>query len=363
MTPLLEQAAKDLCLPAGGNLVLVTEKPPRWDEYLDLNIPILISHTCGDFNITMQELFLSGLGSKAVVRLALSDGTVQTVVPQNADSTTELPSPEWVLALNWTHPNEGWRSERPLSGKRYVVTRAEDKAKELGEELSSAGASVLYAPMIAFEALPRKSDSEEILDQIKECDWIVFTSAKGVEFFFTFLNELGHGLELLNKKNMACVGPATQKCLESFGVTCQLTAQESVAEGLLDSLVEHLGDSLKQTRFVIPRALVARDVLPDGLQERGGKVLTLPLYQTVPVAAPKNWDGFVTEETRLLFTSSSTVKNWVTATQGQQQACFCIGPISAQSAEESGMNVIAVAKNHDLAGLVKTIFEVDSKIT
>ena len=361
MTPLLEQAVKDLCLPAGGNLVLLTEKPTRWDEYLDLNIPILISHTCGDFNLVMKELCLSGLGPQALVRLVLNDGTVQTLASRNVDSTPELPSSDWVLSLNWSHPNEGWRSERPLSGKRYVVTRAEDKAKELGEKLSLAGGSVLYAPMIAFEALPSKPDSEEVLDQIEECDWIVFTSAKGVEFFFHFLKELGHGLELLNKKKMACIGPTTERCLETFGVTSQLTAKKSVAEGLLKGLANHLGETIAESKFVLPRALVARDVLPDGLRERGAQVLTLPLYQTVAVSAPEAWDKFVDQETRILFTSSSTAQNWMAATQGQGQPCFCIGPVTAKTAEESGMRVLAVAENHDLAGLLKTIFEADSR--
>jgi uroporphyrinogen-III synthase len=132
-----------------------------------------------------------------------------------------------------------------------------------------------------------------------------------------------------------------------------------VAEALLDEFPapEHEGE-----RVLLPRAESARDVLPEGLHERGYRVDVLPVYRTVP-ATP---DPALLERVRdgdvdaITFTSSSTVDNFCDAVPGLADPppkIFSIGPITSKTASARGLHVTAEASESTIDGLVEVIVE------
>jgi uroporphyrinogen-III synthase len=113
---------------------------------------------------------------------------------------------------------------------------------------------------------------------------------------------------------------------------------------------------------LLARAEVARDVLPEGLADRGYEVDVLPVYRTV-AAEPdatelaRVRDGDVDAIT---FTSSSTVTNFcdlVGALPADPPLVVSIGPVTSTTARERGLRVDAEADPHTLDGLVAALLE------
>jgi uroporphyrinogen III methyltransferase/synthase len=131
-----------------------------------------------------------------------------------------------------------------------------------------------------------------------------------------------------------------------------------VAEGLLEALSSV---ELEGKKVLIPRAQEAREVLPETLRSRGAEVVVAPVYKTIHPALPEGLSNWPKEATRVLFTSSSTVTNWLALTDRREIPCFCIGPITAGTAEKAGLKVLGTAEVHTIEGLVHCVRELDGR--
>src|SRR5205823_2440481 len=107
---------------------------------------------------------------------------------------------------------------RPLLGRRIVVTRAAGQAAELVDRLENLGAEALAAPTIEFESLDPVQPLDQALESLERFDWIVFTSAHGVEVFFERLASAGGDSRRLGRARVAAIGPATYQALSRYGV-------------------------------------------------------------------------------------------------------------------------------------------------
>ncbi|MCJ7436404.1 MAG: uroporphyrinogen-III C-methyltransferase [Acidimicrobiia bacterium] len=248
----------------------------------------------------------------------------------------------------------GWFETRPLFGKRIVVTRAREQASELRLQLEALGAEVLELPAIRVEPV----DFE--LPALGRYAWLVFTSANGVRAFFERgLDAAGLDARALGGLRLAAIGPGTAAALEARGLRPDLIPDRFVAESLLEGFP---APGAPGEPVLLARAEQARDVLPEGLGERGYLVDVLAVYRTVP-AEP---DPSVVEQIRagkvdaLTFTSSSTVTNFVDAIgelTGPQPLVISIGPVTSATASERGLRVDAEADPHTIEGLVRAVAE------
>ena len=171
---------------------------------------------------------------------------------------------------------------RPLEGKTVVVTRPREQAASLARPLEHLGAEVLLAPTIRI--VPRMLDDEivrVVVNDLADYRLLIFTSANGVEVFLGYLTELGLPFTSLDDAIVAAVGPKTASALEERGVTCDVVADDFVAEGLLETLKER-AVAPAGTRVLVPSARLARTVLPDALRASGAVVDVLPVYDTDP---------------------------------------------------------------------------------
>ena len=252
----------------------------------------------------------------------------------------------------------GWFEQRPLFGKTVVVTRAREQASELSTRLVALGASVVEMP--AIELVPL---AVEVPD-LQRFDWIVFTSANGVDAFFERgLEPRNLDARALAPVRLAAIGPGTAAALARRGLRADVVPERFVAESLLDAFPAGSG------RVLIARAEAARDVLPEGLTAKGYDVVVLPVYRTV--AAPPDADALARFRTAtdpvdaITFTSSSTVDNFCAAVGGPlpepQPHVISIGPVTSATARERGLRVDAEADPHTIDGLVEALVRKLSK--
>ena len=238
-----------------------------------------------------------------------------------------------------------WFEHRPLHGRRVVVTRARAQASGLRARLEELGAAVTEAPAIRIEPLAFEAP------EIGSFDILVLTSANGVERI------LPADVRALAGVTVAAIGRATADALAARGLVPDVVPERAVGEALL----EELGD-VRGRRILVAAAEGARDVLPDGLVAGGAEVTVLHTYRTVP--EPVDPEAVLGADL-VTFTSSSTVSNLVAAMDGRELSSLravSIGPVTSTSLREAGIEPVAEADPHDVAGLVAAVLAAAGRV-
>jgi uroporphyrinogen III methyltransferase/synthase len=251
---------------------------------------------------------------------------------------------------------------RPLAGRRIVVTRAAHQSADLAERLRQLGAEVIELPAIELQPPEDWGPLDAAIARLPEYDWIIFTSANGVRFFLERLDASPRDLRSLRAR-ICAIGPATRRALENAHLKADLMPEEYVAE----SLVEAFGSvELAGRRILLPRAAVARDVVPAELSRLGALVEVVAAYRTAPPAdlAPRARQIFQGSQKPdwVTFTSSSTVTNLVEAAgkhalEGVRTAS--IGPVTSATLRRYGVPVAVEARVFTTEGLIQAILEAD----
>ncbi|MFC1977074.1 uroporphyrinogen-III C-methyltransferase [Chloroflexota bacterium] len=256
----------------------------------------------------------------------------------------------------------GWFDNRPLFGKRILVTRARHQVSVLSRLLSEQGAQPIELPAIDIKATANTEELDQAISNLERYQWIVFTSVNGVEAFFQRLNGLNLDSRALKNLKIGAIGPATAQALEKKGINPDYLPEVYTTEGLIDGLSRC---DIAGQRFLLPRADIADKELTRGITQLGAEVHDVTTYRTVPAAEAV----FQAQEMLLsgkidviTFTSSSTVSNLVAAFKGEQPALngakvACIGPKTADTAAGAGLKVDIVAREQTIPGLVAAIEE------
>jgi uroporphyrinogen III methyltransferase/synthase len=251
-----------------------------------------------------------------------------------------------------------WFENRPLSGKRIVVTRTRTQAGALSEQLRVLGADVIELPTIRIEPPSDLRAFAELVQDAHAYDWIVFTSPNGVNAFFELFYKLYDDAREIGAARIAAIGPATAQRIKDFHLHVDLQPDEFVAESLVREFRKQ-GD-IENLRFLIARAEKARDLLPRELSALGAIVDEGFAYRTVPetrddVGARRR---LLEEGADLItFTSSSTVENFLALELPwpAKMQVASIGPVTSKTARDRGLEVAIEARRHDIPGLVDAI--------
>jgi len=251
-----------------------------------------------------------------------------------------------------------WFGRLPLSGKRIVVTRAKGQADALSARLRALGADAIEMPTIEIRPAADYGPLDRALAEIDAYDWLIFTSANGVRYFLERLDRSAVDLRALRAR-ICAIGPATRAAVEALHLKTDLMGKEYVAEGLLDAFRPY---DLSGRRVLLPRAAVARDLVPVELARRGARVDVVEAYRTVvPDGAAERAReifGAARKPDAIAFTSSSTVRNFVdvagaAALQGVK--AVSIGPVTTQTARALGIEPAAAARVFTIDGLVEAM--------
>ena len=254
-----------------------------------------------------------------------------------------------------------WFDTKPLFGQTVLVTRAREQASVLTELLEERGARCIEVPAIKMIDPESFAPLDGAIVSLDSYDWIIFTSTNGVDSFFRRLHHAGSDSRALAKAKVAAIGAQTAAQLEKFGIRADIIPLEFRAEGIVNALNGQIVPGMK---ILIPRAVVARDVLPVKLTELGATVTVAPAYRTVAGETDgKRIAGKLAmgEISLVTFTSSSTVTNLLEllGEGGAELICkakvACIGPITAATCVEHGIRPDVIADEYTISGMVEAI--------
>jgi uroporphyrinogen-III synthase len=254
---------------------------------------------------------------------------------------------------------------KPLIGRRVLVTRPSHQAFALAEPLRQLGAHVIEVPTIEIHSAGSLAPLDHALIKIDHYDTLILTSMNGVEVLFERYNRLGLPIEDMQHLLVVAIGPATAAAIQSEGLGVSIVPEKYVAESVIEAL---RGKLLKESRVLLVRAKVARDVLPEELRKAGAKVDVVEAYETrVPEgAAEKLRRLFSSPETKpdvVTFTSSSTATNFLQLLGEQAREALAgvcvasIGPVTSATLEKAGFSPTVEAKEYTMPGLVEAIGE------
>ena len=289
-------------------------------------------------------------------------GILATIADQVAKAGLKPPALTVVGDVVRLRDKLQWFECLPLFGERILITRAREQAAELAAPLRALGAETLELPTIAFQDPEDWSPLDQALRQLSSYDWMLFTSVNGVRKLMSRMAATGQDIRNLAHAKLCAIGPATAQELRRYLLQVETVPDEYRAEGVLAALA---GVSLEGSRVLIPRAKVARDVLPDELRNRGALVDVVEAYRTVLPTESVERAGVIFSRHRptlITFTSSSTVRNFLKLLPSQQGTdCLAnlqiasIGPITSETLRQQGLPVHMEAREYTIAGLVEAI--------
>jgi uroporphyrinogen III methyltransferase/synthase len=259
------------------------------------------------------------------------------------------------------HDKLDWFFKKPLSGKRVLVTRSRSQASMLAEKIEDLGGEVYTFPTIKILEPEDFTLIDEKLVNIEGYNWIIFTSVNGVVGFFRRLKFIKKDIRSLTGIKLGAIGEKTGAALEEIGLIPDYIPGEYQGEALAEGLKERIKPGEK---VLLPTADIARKLLENELTTHGAIVHKVDLYRTVQGEGNQTLllEWLKQKELDLItFASSSTVQNFmhilgvenISLLQGVKIAC--IGPVTAKTAEELGLDVSIIAKDYTIDGLVEAI--------
>jgi uroporphyrinogen III methyltransferase / synthase len=262
-----------------------------------------------------------------------------------------------------------WFEKLPLFGKRIVVTRDRGttpnrgQAAELAAPLNELGAETILLPAIEIRPAEDPEPLDRAIARLRTYDWLIFTSVNGVRYFTERLDASARDLRALSSLKICAIGPATRAAVEALHLKVDLMPEEYVAESLVAAFTE---EHLNGRRILLPRAAVARDVVPTELTRRGASVEVVEAYRTVAPAglAEHAAEAFARKPDWITFGSSSAVKNLVDAAGPmalRNVRIASIGPVTSRTIRECGLEVDAEAQPYTMEALIAAIVSTEAK--
>ncbi len=236
-----------------------------------------------------------------------------------------------------------WFDNRPLFGKRILVTRAAAQAADFARHLEALGAEPVFCPMLEIVPPADLDALDRAISDLAATDYLILTSVNAVEAFFARLAALDRDVRALAGVTVVTVGPKTAEALSAHGIRPDMMPADYRAEGVVDILREKVAGR----RVLYPRAELSRDIIPRELAEAGATVADPVAYRSiVPAGAAEALKEALSGGIDLItFSASSTVRNLMALldADGRRQVrgipVASIGPLTTRTAEEAGLTV------------------------
>ncbi len=248
----------------------------------------------------------------------------------------------------------GWFENLPLAGKKVVVLRDEGDALDLAREIWMAGGEAVIFPVIRFQKLDFFDEIGDLCDFSSSSEeYVVFTSPRGVRFFFEELRNRGRDVRCVGLRKFAAIGPSTAAELQKYGILPDIVPEEYVAESLAEALLKE-----RPRRVFLLRARRARDTLVDRLFSGGVYVKVVPVYETLQVEHSPEDVEELKDAHYFLFTSSSTVDNLISILGDPsplEGRAVSIGPVTTSTLKKYGITPVVESKVHHIEGLLAAL--------
>lgn len=366
--------------PGGGDTVTLvrgheaeTDEPPRvdWQRLAGIDGTLVCYAGAKQVGAIVNALLANGRAADESAALIYGGttaaqetvvGTLGTIVERARLSEPAMLTIGAVVGLR---EHLRWFDDRPLFGRRIVVTRSREQAGELVDLLEERGAEAIQAPTIRIAAPEDMDALDRACREAPGYAWIVFTSANGVDSFMRRLLA-GGDIRDLKGVRLCAIGPSTAERLARYGLRVDLTPEESRSEAVVDAL--RGAGPLKGLRFLLPRADIAREILADELRDAGAEVSEVVAYRTLLAGGERDSDRDIyrmlldREIDAVTFTSASTVKNFAKIL-GEEQAAdllnttvvASIGPVTAEAAQQLGISTTVMPERYTIPDMVEAL--------
>ncbi len=253
--------------------------------------------------------------------------------------------------------NTAWFAARPLSGKRIVVTRPLGQADAMRDTLQELGADVLVQPAIEISPPADWAPVDAALARLDQFDWLVFSSANGVRYFFDRLLAIGGDLRRLGHVRLAAIGPGTAEELTDFRLRADLVPSQFRAEALAEALAATEGQ-----RYLLIRASRGREVLAEQLRAAGREVEQVVTYcsSDVEQPIPEIADLLAGGQIDWVTVTSSAIARSLAALFGdrlRRAKLASISPVTSATLRELGFQPAVEAIDYTMPGLVSAIIQ------
>jgi uroporphyrinogen III methyltransferase/synthase len=258
-----------------------------------------------------------------------------------------------------------WFEQRPLFGRRVVVTRRSEQAGSFAQRLTELGADVLEVPTIK---ITRPKETDAIVDALlglNAYDWLVFTSVNGVTAFFDIFFRRFQDMRDIGGVRIAAVGPATAAKLRELHLQVDLTPDEFTAKKIAAAFEKF--ETIENLKMCLLRAEVANPDLPKALEELGAIVDDIAIYRTVAETEDPAGAGAMLVESGadwITFTSGSTVEHFHARfdlpkllKKFPQMKLASIGPETSKAIRVLGLEPALEAKEHTTDGLLAALLK------
>ena len=250
-----------------------------------------------------------------------------------------------------------WYGHKPLSGKSVLVTGTTSMVDRLSPILKEEGAEAISFSLIRTERM-RLPELDDALKKIDKYNWIVFTSANGVECFFEEMQEIRMDVRKLAHIRFAVIGDGTRKALESHGIFCDFIPTAYSSQDMAAAMIPHIE---KDENVLLLRAEEANRVLPDALEEAGISHTCISLYHTVTDERKADeLNRLIKMVDYVTFASSSAVRAFVSMVDNLDEVkgkYISIGPVTTKTAEENGLSIAKTAVVYTARGMVETMIQ------
>lgn len=250
-----------------------------------------------------------------------------------------------------------WYGHKPLSGKSVLVTGTTSMVNRLSPILKEEGAEAISFSLIRTERM-RLPELDVALKEIDKYNWIVFTSANGVECFFEEMQEIRKDIRDLAHVRFAVIGDGTRKALEAHGIFCDFIPTAYSSKDMAEAMIPHIE---KDENVLLLRAEEANRVLPDALEKAGISHKCISLYHTVTDERKADeLNRLIKMVDYVTFASSSAVRAFVSMVDNLDEVkgkYISIGPVTTKTAQENGLSIAKTAVVYTARGMVETMIQ------
>jgi uroporphyrinogen III methyltransferase/synthase len=350
----------------------------QWDVFAKSNATLVFLMGVKNLENIVKNLVAHGKPSDTPVALVRwGTTTQQQTVTGNLENIAEkvkqakLKSPAIIVVGHVVSLRKelAWFDKKPLFGKKIVITRARAQASGLISKLTKLGAHCLEIPTI--QIIPPKDIAplKKAINNLKNYDWLIFTSVNGVKFFFDTLFDMGKDVRSLGHLKLACIGPVTKERLADYGIICDILPKTFQAESVVDAFAE---TNIQGKKILLPRAKVARSILPEELTKMGAILDEVTAYETIlSTQGQETLISMLTdrEVDAVTFTSSSTVSNFMSLLESRDAKALLqdvivasIGPITSNTIRSFGIEPDIEADPYTIPGLVDALLTHETKV-
>lgn len=233
---------------------------------------------------------------------------------------------------------------------KLLYTRSAICPANIFEEAQLRNCEIIHIPTIGFEEV-----GDVKLVDLADFNWIFFSSATTVQFFFK-RNKLPSDIKI------AAIGINTAMEIRKNGYEVDFIPVVFTSQGFFS---EWLGLNLPPQNIIFPKSDISDTIIQDALRQQGHNVSVQVIYRTIfPEKGREMLRQYFTERNPIDIALFASVSSWYNFLEvfvpfSQEYSLLClasIGPVTTKAIEMSGYSVSYQSEEATMKSLFDTVF-------